>query len=102
METAIIAAIPSIISGISSLISYIQTVRTAAQQAQAWTADMEAQYQAMLVSATTAPEWQPDPVITSSAAAPNSAPAGIPLIINSPLINTVTQPPLSSPLTSSK
>ena len=65
---------------------------------------MEAQYQAMLVSATTAPEWQPDPVITSptAAAASNSAPAGIPLIINSPLINTVTQPPLSSPLTSSK
>lgn len=77
METAIIAAIPSIIQGITALVSYIQSVRTAAQQNNVWTPDMETSYQSMLASAATAPEWQPDSVPAAQPVAPVQFPAPV-------------------------
>jgi hypothetical protein len=74
--SAIIALIPSVVSGITSLVNWIQTIRTAAQQTGAWTPALEAQYQAMLQSAASAPEWQPDagsnPVPLPSVTIPNA------------------------------
>ena len=49
--------LPTIEAGASELWSFISAVRTSTQQTGAWTQDMEAQFQATLISTKADPAW---------------------------------------------
>lgn len=61
MWSLILSQLPSIISAAKDIYEYVGKVRAAAMQAGEWTPEYEIQFQELLNSAKSAPEWQPDP-----------------------------------------
>ena len=70
----ILANLPAIIQGGSALIGFIAQVRAAATQTGEWTPAMEAQFNAMVAAANSAPEWQTDAQVAAGGAAPSVKP----------------------------
>lgn len=56
----IMPLLPTITTGVNHLIAWIQSVRTAAQQANEWTDEMEIAFRKSLEETKTNPAYQPD------------------------------------------
>lgn len=63
----ILANLPSLIQGGEALIGFVAQVRAAATQTAQWTPAMEAQFNAMVAAANSAPEWQTDAQVAAGA-----------------------------------
>lgn len=70
----ILANLPAIIQAGSAVIGFVAQVRAAAVQTGQWTPAMEAQFNAMVAAANSAPEWQTDAQVAAGGAAPSVKP----------------------------
>jgi hypothetical protein len=57
---AILALLPSVISGVQSTIEYIKKVRETAKQTGEWPQEIEDQFQASIDAMSDDPAWKPD------------------------------------------
>lgn len=53
--------LPLITTGVPEFIAWINSLKTAAQQADEWTPELEAAYRAALFAKSNDPAYQPDP-----------------------------------------